>query len=155
MIELALAAFLRADPQVGNLTGGRVEPFRAAQGAAFPRLTYQRVSTTRVRSNDGPCHLATARIQLDCWGEGPDGYDDAKLLADKVRKARGGAAGRPVDPDRYGQLDGFRGLMNGVAVQGAFLDDDLDDGENPAFGDDRSVFRVTMDLTITFVETST
>lgn len=152
MIERALVAFLKADALVGAEIGDRIEPLRTAQRKPFPRLTYQRVGTPeRVRSNDGPCYLAKAIIQLDAWGEGPTGYDDAKLLMDLVRKARGGDKSQPAD-GRYAQLDGFRGVMAGRRVQSAFLDDDTDASEDPAFGDDSSVFRVTANLTIWFEE---
>lgn len=137
MVEIGLVAFLLSKAPIVAIVGQRIEPMRTTQGVTYPRLTYQRVSTDRVRTNDGPTLLAQARIQLDCWAEGPAGYDTAKQLADEVRKA----------------VDCFKGEMGSVTVQGAFLDDDEDISEAPGV-DDRSVSRVSMDLTVWFGESA-
>ena len=158
MIELALVKFLLADPIVSNLSGGRVFPMRAYQARdvgmnTFPRLTFQRTSTSRVGTTDGRTYLARATIQLDAWGQGATGYQDAKSLADAVRLARGGDQGKSNGVG-YAQLDGFAGKMAGVTVQAAWLDNDADSYEPPAHDEDLGAYRTSMDLTIWWTETA-
>lgn len=153
MIEpLGLVPFLLSDAGVKAIVDTGVYPFAVAQGKPYPRITHQRISTNRVRSNDGPTGLCTARVQLDCWAEGPGGMDTAKALADAVRKARGTTATASADAAGHAELDGFKGRMGSVTVQGAFLDEDQDLSEDPIFGNDQRVHRISADLTITFEE---
>lgn len=159
MIEAALTRFLLADAQVSRLIGRRCWPFRAPQAkdmtrATFPRIIHQRIATTRLRTNDGPTGLTKAIIQLGFWALGKGGGETAKELADVVRLAKGGDQGKPLDP-KFAALDGFKGTMAGVVVQGAFLDDDADSDEGPVHGDDAAAYQVTADLTIWFEETRT
>ena len=64
-IEPALRAYVLADPAVSALIGTRWYPVVLPQSTAFPAVTYQRITTTRVGSHHGPSGLAAARFQID------------------------------------------------------------------------------------------
>jgi hypothetical protein len=105
LIESAVRAVLLADPAVTALVGAgaeaRIYPLILPQGAAFPALTYQRVSSVTQYAQDGP-GLARQRIQIDAWAMT---YRAAKDLARAVRSAleghrAGNIQGVFVDPER-------------------------------------------------------
>ena len=157
MIEAALVLFLKADTGIAALVGPRVYPQKAPQGkgtddTTFPRLTYECGGGDPVRSNDGKSGLAQATFLLHCWGQGDNCYLDAKRLAQAVRVATGGSQATPKTG--YEALDGFRGTMAGVPVQGVFLSRDQDEYEPPIHDGEQGVTRVTIPATIWFDETA-
>lgn len=66
------------------LTSSRVYPVLLPQQAAFPCVTYQRISGGRIYSLQGYANLQRSRIQVDCWGTS---YGDAKNLYYQVKEA--------------------------------------------------------------------
>lgn len=66
-------------------TSNRIYPVVLPQGtvAAFPAVTYQRVSGDRVYSLSGYSTLENARMQIDCWATS---FETVKDLADKTRQ---------------------------------------------------------------------
>jgi hypothetical protein len=49
--------------------GDRVYPITAIQGAAMPRVTYQRISTAPSNGLNGNAGLDQVRVQVDCWAK--------------------------------------------------------------------------------------
>jgi hypothetical protein len=125
-VEVALASYLEAHALVSPLVGSRVYPEVLPQRPTYPAIVYQRVTTARVRSFDGPSGLARPRIQLDCYGST---YAQAKAVAAAVRLA--------LDHKTFDA-----GLVH---VQGAFLEDERDvrESEGRDVDDER---RVSMDF---------
>lgn len=107
MVEEAVRALLVADPAVSALVSARVYPAPLPQSPALPALSYQRISATRTRSQEGPSGRARCRFQVDAWAST---YDDARQLAAATRRA----------------LDGFRGVVAGVELQEVQLATDRD-----------------------------
>lgn len=62
----------------------RVYALIAKQGAALPRITFQRITSAPVTSLGGSSNLDQVRIQVDSWA---DDYLEAKNLAAQVRLA--------------------------------------------------------------------
>lgn len=124
-IEAAMRAHLIADPGVSGLVGQRIYPIAMPQGTTLPAITYQRVSTVRIGSKQGPTGMAQPRLQINCWSKS---YGDAKALADAVRVA----------------LDGYRGLMGGaVDVWETVVGTDVD-----LYEEDLGIYHVAVDVTI-------
>ncbi len=82
MIEQTLRSYLLAQPAIAALIGERVYPLVLPQGAALPAITYQRISSVRESSHEGPSGLAHPRFQLNCWS---GTYAGARAMADAVR----------------------------------------------------------------------
>jgi hypothetical protein len=62
----------------------RVFPEHVPEGAAFPSLSYSRVSGYRVNTLTGYAGEENPRIQIDCWATS---YDAAKDLSTAVHSA--------------------------------------------------------------------
>lgn len=124
MIESGLRSYLINHPSVGSLVGTRVYPLTLPQGVVLPAITYQQISGPREQAYDGPSALAHPRFQLDCWAET---YGEAVGLARAVRQA----------------LDGYQGLMGGVAVRDVVIDNELD-GYEP----ETALWRRTIDVIV-------
>ena len=60
---------------LSDATSGRVYPSVLAQGTILPAITYQRVSTRRVRSHGGTS-LVLPLYQVACWDATPVGARD-------------------------------------------------------------------------------
>jgi len=144
MIEYALANFLRADPIVGDLCGGRIYPIRSPQKSPFPHVTYIRLGTDDIASQDGPSSLTKVMLQVDVWALS---YDSAKGLQDAIASATGGMSGIP-DHERWAALDGFKGRMAGRTVAAVFVGNERDGYEADAHAGDVGVFRCSLDLEI-------
>lgn len=131
-VEKALNGFLRADAAVAALAGDRVYAGWLKSKAAFPAVTYIRVSADREASLDGPLGRVDVRIQVDCWAKT---YGQAKVLAEAVRR----------------RLHGFRGVMvdgaDSVSVGRSVLISETDLSEAQ-----RSIYRVSQDYQISQME---
>lgn len=113
IIEQALFVELKTAAGITALVGTRVYPLILPQNAAFPAITFQKVSGSRSHSQSGPSNLAHPRFQISCWAKGDTAYPDAKGLAAQVRQA----------------IDGFKGTMGGaggVDVQSCELVSEVD-----------------------------
>jgi len=103
-IETGIVATLAA---AATTAASRIHPKVLPQGVTLPAITYQRLSTPRVNSHDGPSGLAFPRFQINTWAET---YAAAKTLADEIRAA----------------LDGTTGVWDSVVVQRCELEDEGD-----------------------------
>ncbi len=105
--ELAIDETLKNDEGVSDIVGARVYPIVRSQGAALPAVTYQRISTPRIRGLDGRAGLQSPRFQINCWAET---YTVAVKLAHFVGKA----------------LDDLSGTIGGLLIRAVDLDDEDD-----------------------------
>ena len=113
-IEQALRQFIVDDPAISALIGTRFYSMTVPQKAQTPYGRYQRVSSPRVSSHDGPTGLAHPRFQID-WvttseAVSVDAYGKVVEIAIVARRV----------------LDGFRGMMNTVRVHLIALEDERD-----------------------------
>lgn len=133
-LEQGLLSYLNSVPGITSQAAGRVYPAPAPEDPTYPLIVYQRISTTRVRSLQGPAQLAKARMQINAYAQG---YAAAKTLADEIRNA----------------LDCYQGTLGSINVSGCFLEDDADtfdiEPENLA----NRVYGVRMDFLIGYQET--
>lgn len=105
-VEVALRTHLLASP-ITRLVSQRIYPLLLPQGATFPAITFQRISSVRDRTYDAPIYLVTARVQFSCWAET---WNDCRALAEDLRMI----------------LNGFRGIMAGIPVPSIRILNELD-----------------------------
>lgn len=129
-IETGLYSELTTDVDVAALVSTRVYPLTLPQGYTLPAITYQRVSTERLRDLTGSSGWVMARFQIDCWAAS---YSAARGLADKVRAA--------LD----GQVDTL-GSETGVGMIGLM-------GEREILEEEIESYRVSFDFMIPYTET--
>lgn len=108
MIEIELVAYLLADKGLALLIGNRLHDDVLPQSPTLPAVVWQRISTTRFHSQDGPSKLARPRFQFSCWAT-------ARLESIQVANALREA------------LDGFSGMMNTQEAPAIFNEDERDD----------------------------
>lgn len=132
-IEQAIVAKLLADATLAALVGTRVYPGLAPQGAAAPYLVYQQADRQKVHTLGGVVSLNNYRMRFDAFGSS---YANAKATAAALASA----------------LDGFSGLVGSgaIKVQGAFLESEEDDLDEPVHGGETGVYSVGADVSIWF-----
>ena len=133
-LETGLYAFLAAQAALKALVASRIYPEAAPAAAKKPYLVYQRITTDRDRTMDGPNGLATPRMQVTCWAAT---YAGAIALAGAVADA----------------IDGHSGDLGGQAVQAVSV---MDEGDMPDFapeGETGRAYGRRLDLEIWFVNT--
>lgn len=101
-LEQALYTALVA-PSPQTAAGSRVYPTIAPEGAALPRITFQRISTTPQNSLSGHAGLDFVSMQIDCWATTRAA---AAALALEVRRAIAAESFKPLCTNEY---DGFEG----------------------------------------------
>lgn len=123
--EHAIYSKLSTTLAITQLVGSRIYPNVIPQTSTYPAIRYQRISGPRVHSLTGPSGLASPRFQIDAVAQS---YLEAGAVADAVRVA----------------LDGFRGVVAGVSVEGVIhLDErdfDFDEGRLQVVSDDYRVW---------------
>lgn len=82
--EAALIAALKGNAGLAAIVGSRVFVFGGRQGADYPYVTIQRISTTGANRLDGANTLEWPRFQIDSWGTAAL---DALTAAEAVRRA--------------------------------------------------------------------
>jgi len=127
-LEEALVTLLLADVGFTAVCGERLFPVVIPQDVALPSVAYQRISGAREYALDGRSGLARPRIQFTCVG---NRYSDARNAANALREV----------------LSGYRGTVDGVWIQAAFLEN-----EDDAFTDDSGLYSVQQDYFIWYRE---
>ncbi len=131
-VEEALVSILLQDIAVSQLVGDRIDPQQSAQSTTHPRMTYQRISTPRIRHLRGRSKLAYPRIQVNCFALS---YAEAKSLALAVLNA--------LDtPDKYHQT--FAGWF----INGMLVEEEIDHYAPSQHGSDVGVHWVSLDVII-------
>jgi hypothetical protein len=130
MLEKGLRDLLINDTTVGPLVAGqRVRPILLPEGSTYPAIVYTVVATSPLASMDGVNALQMKRMQIDCYG---NNAVEAKTLCKAV----------------HNLLDGYRGtLSEGTVIQSSLPNQDVD-----SFDFDLSVYRISLDFNIRFVE---
>ncbi len=124
---------MKADAAVAAIIHGRIHPATDPQQSPRPKITFQRISTSRRYANDGPLNSPAARIQIDCWA---DTLLVAKTLSEKVRRS----------------LDGFRGTLGEYEVQGIHIDGESDNPGQLPEGRETRPQGVTLDFIVHYIE---
>lgn len=132
--ELALHSIISSDTNVSALVSSRVYAIRAQENAALPYVVFRRTGGETVRHTTGSSGLARAEFQVECWD---DAYDDVKDLREKVRLSL-----ESITP----------GTKGGVAVQGVFVDQDIDLDEITVPGEELGEFGVALAVRLWFTQ---
>lgn len=101
VLEEQIFEALTSGSPLPTAAADRVYPTLAKEGAALPRITYQRVSTEPQNTLGGHALIDRVQVQFDCWASSPLG---AALLARQLRLALSDA---PFKPTFTSQYDGF------------------------------------------------
>lgn len=129
-VEVAIFTKLTTIPAATQaLVAARIYPSLLPQDPTLPAITYQRITTGRVRSLSGLSGLAFPRLQLNCWATTPEG---ARAIAAAVR----------ADLDNIGETVGGVTLKDGITE---------DEGDMIAGAGDmpgQRMFGVRVDMTI-------
>lgn len=90
-LESKIYSALVADPDLFELIGARLHLVQIPQNPTFPCVRYQRISTQRLVRGGAPGpdqqSVGWARIQFDCYADGPSGGQTALEVFDALRKA--------------------------------------------------------------------
>ena len=131
ILEEGIVAFLIADTDIHAVVADRIYPMRIPQGAIFPLITYQRISTARILTHDSSGatgDLTSPRFQFDGWGVT---QKIVKQISDVLRKV----------------LHGKTGAMGGVTIGAA-----LAENEQPEYVPDANLYRGRSDYIIWYEE---
>jgi hypothetical protein len=109
-MEEGIIGKLLATSGVTALVSTRVSPGRRPQASALPAIDVNTISGAPVYTDDGESGLASARVEINCWGQT---YSSAKLVARAVKAA----------------LSAFVGESEGVTFQTILLDAERDFSE--------------------------
>lgn len=116
---------------VGSSATARIEPSVLPEGTAYPAIRYERISTDRTYTQEGPTGKPGALFQIDSFAKD---VGTAGLLAEEVRKA----------------LDGHKGAMGAEASDGVFSED-----QDASYDSDAEIHRVRQDWRIYHTEATT
>lgn len=137
-IKPALVAFLKADTGVAALVGARIYPQALDQrNRTFPQVCYALIGENRPASNSGPLGKVLSRFQLVIVGTTEASVE---AVGKAIKDATGGAKGVPATVGERNKLHGFRGTIDGVTVEGAFLEDVRDEYDPSVFGSNLGEF---------------
>ena len=139
-IRQGLVTYLTSLTDLVTALGGvnKISPMRTRMPTDYPWLRYQVIDEQRIRSSEGPCGTATARMQLDVMSKS---YDQAVSLSWLIR-------GRKDDP----RIDGFLGVWGDIGINDCVVDAAADEADPPIEGSDDWIYRVRIDLTVTYEE---
>ncbi len=121
MIETALQSML---VQIE----ARTFAFKLPTNSTLPAITFFKVSAPRDQTQEGPSGLVSARFQVCSWGQK---YTDSKTLSQEVRL----------------RLDGFRGEVDDVRIDGIELMNEMDGNEA-----EPNIFQTIMDFRVKYAE---
>lgn len=135
-IEAGIYSYLTTDATTAALIGTRLYPVLAPAGAgdAGDYAVFQRISTTRVASTDGPTGVTSSTWQIVCWSSTQAG---AIALADAVRQA----------------LDGYKGAMGSETTQRCAIIDQAEEVEISPEQDEKRAYSQRLDFEIWYTET--
>jgi Protein of unknown function (DUF3168) len=127
-MEKGLTTKLLATSGVTALVSDRVYPGRRPQASPLPAITLSTISGGPVYTNDGETGLATARVQIDCWGST---WTSAKEVARAVTAA----------------LSAFFGESDGTTFQYVLLDSEREFSEGGS-NNAEYLYRRDLDFTV-------
>lgn len=108
-LGIGLRTFLIADASIADVVNSeRIYPINLPQGITETSVRYALVSGNRPFSSpSGPLELSAPRVQIDTFAPT---YAEAIALAELIRK----------------RIDGYKGAMGSVTVQGTFFANERD-----------------------------
>jgi len=121
---MSAGAFVFARLANQTAAGSRVYPLLLPQEPAYPAVTYQQISATRIHAMGQDSSIARVRMQVNAWGRT---YAEARALAGQIEE----------------RLNRFRGTEGGVTIMDVLLDNDIETYES-----DTQTRRVAQDYTI-------
>jgi len=133
-MEEAFTNYLLGSTGLAELVGPRITWATRPQASALPAIVLHKISGAPEYSDEGEAGLASARIQVDCWGPT---YAAAKTVARQVMARLSG--------------DGAAFNQDGIEFQAAFNEDGQDSFERGAGGED--LYRHRLDFGIWYKET--
>lgn len=92
----AVRDFLAASLDIAEVVGSRIYADAAPQGEHGDRIIISHLGATPEYSLSGEINRSMTRLQLDFWSEGKEGYGQAKVAGELIRK----------------RLSGYRGMLN-------------------------------------------
>lgn len=117
---------LLANATLASETGSRVYPLKLPQDTAYPAVTYQKISDLTEPNLADVSRIKRVRMQVDTWA---DTALKSWELADLVRD----------------QLDGFKGVVDGIQMTASLID-----SESDLFEDAIEKYRVTTDYELVY-----
>ncbi len=143
LIAEALVALITGNVAVNALISDRMEPHPLTQSTAYPSISYFVAVGVHFHSHQnalggqsGITGLASPLFQLDCWAVD---YASVKDLAEKLRLA----------------IQGFRGVVIGVNINGILLENERDIFEDGISDDSQRVHRVMTEYRVWHNEAQT
>lgn len=129
--EESLYNKLKTTASITALCSTRIYPLITPQGAIFPHVVYQRVSSNKYHSIGGDTGEISHNYQIDIYAET---YSGVKALAEKIRLT----------------LQNFNGLLytNGVTVKAVLMLNETDD-----FDEEAKIYRVMQEYSFMYKET--
>lgn len=124
-----IADYLAGLPAIHELVGERVYARRAFRTTQLPRITIDQVEERFAHTMAGPDAIRRPRIQVDVWGTDPD---DVDTIAQRVLAI----------------LDGYRGDIGGITMQGIFADGQRNGTERRSTATEELIHRVTIDFEV-------
>jgi uncharacterized protein YdaL len=127
-MEEGIIARLLASGALTALVSQRVYPGRRPQASALPAIDIASISGAPIYTDQGEAGLATARVEINCWGST---YTSAKQVARAVTVA----------------LSAFFGDSAGITFQYILKEDERDFSE-PGSNAADYLFRTSIDFTV-------
>lgn len=118
---------------LSTAAGTRVYQDELPQQADYPAIVVQMISNPGQLDLQGPEGFATARFQIDIWGDGLASKPTVGLIAAAINTA----------------IHGFRGVMGSTTVYVARRENERDLSETDG---DQQLRRIEMDFLITYLE---
>lgn len=125
----ALRAVLVADPGIAALVDKRVAWGARPRASSLPSICLHQISGVRQYAMTAPSRLVSSRVQVDCWGLS---QADVTAVARAVNAAIGG----------------LRQTVEGVEMQGVFLESEQDMTDEGGAAPAELLHRVSMDFMI-------
>lgn len=130
MIDESLRERVLSDGTIAGIIVDRFTPMKMSDNPVFPAVVYQRISSIREQNiSDGRVYYCNAIYQLDIYSPS---FDTTKDLAAKI----------------FARLEGFRGTVLGVDIQGILSQNEID-----LYEEDVRLFRRSQQYRVIFIET--
>ncbi len=129
-VETIIFSKLTSVAGLTDLVKTRIFPLLAPQDITKPFVTFQRISSGRVKNLQGASFTAQTRFQIDCYATS---YISARQIAEQLRLA----------------LDGWSDYTANPAIKGSSL---ITDSDFSITETDPKLYRVMMEFLITHDE---
>ena len=142
MIEAGLFQFLRNEPTVNALVGGRIFGVMLPKTPAFPAIVYAMVASVPIESLAGDNPTRARRFQFDCYA---DTYQVSRQVSNAVRRLL-----VPLSDSSGTTTTTSYTLPEGTRIQSARCIHDFD--KPYEIGGTDYIFSAFLDILLVFVE---